>query len=123
MVKLGPLVAKQSGSWIIAQNGAGVGWRAQLTGTGFGQALGRALEATFLRPPSSSILVRVALDSASHLEVLPGAKIEPEHQGQSYCEPSVLSFVTVNKDMPGNFGWGKDLAEFFWCLSARILYL
>ena len=44
MVKLGPLVAKQRGCWAVGQNGAGIGGRAQLKGTGFRQSLGRAPE-------------------------------------------------------------------------------
>lgn len=40
----GTLVAKQRGCWAVGQNGAGIGGRAQLKGTGFPQSLGRALE-------------------------------------------------------------------------------
>lgn len=43
-MKLGPLVAEQRGCWAVSQNGAGVGRRAQLKGTGFQQSLGRVPE-------------------------------------------------------------------------------
>ena len=59
----------------MGQNGAGVGGRAQLKGTGFWQSLGRA-------PGAGGVS-----GSVGHLEVSPSTEMKQEHQGQSCWEP------------------------------------